>query len=86
MPKWRDTVVPMSTCPHCGHQMDIAGSPYGKSPRKGDFSVCIQCSGVAAFTRGLRLRRLTQSEQREAMLREDLQRFRKAVHEIPEDL
>ena len=56
---WRDTNLPqIGVCPWCDYRMDIASDPYGDArPKRGDFSICIRCGGLAVFTRSLRFRR-----------------------------
>jgi len=58
--------VPLSFCPHCNAELDgCSGIDNDARPDPGDFTICIECGAVAAFSRGLRLRRLTKREQRE---------------------
>jgi len=59
--------VPLSFCPHCNAELDgCSGVDNDARPDPGDFTVCIECGSVSAFSRGLRLRVLTKREQLEA--------------------
>jgi hypothetical protein len=59
-----ETIVPMSKCPECGHNMDAASSIGGDfNPRPGDLTCCIQCGELLAFNEDLHLRLPTKKER-----------------------
>jgi len=59
-------------CPHCKTAMDAASGVVDKharhtpKPKPNDFTICIECGGLAAFTETLSLRPLTNVEQAKA--------------------
>ena len=58
--EFRDTPVPTSRCPFCGHKLDaaMAGDPKYPDviPKPGDVSVCISCASVLVFADDLTVR------------------------------
>ena len=74
--------VPLSFCPACNAELDgVSGVDNNASPSPGDYTVCIACGHVAAFTRGLRLRSLTKREEREVARDQRVQAAVRAVLE-----
>lgn len=43
-------------CPHCKHTLDAASNMKDENakPRKGDFTVCINCAEILEFDKNLR--------------------------------
>jgi len=59
----KETATPENNCPYCGKKFDRCSSVTADvSPKVGDFTVCIRCSCVMAFTRTMRVRPLTLEE------------------------
>jgi hypothetical protein len=58
--------LPQSLCLGCGTDLDAANAvaqPLDMAmPRPGDFTVCIKCGHVMAFTETLTLREMTDTE------------------------
>jgi hypothetical protein len=87
---WRETDLPQEgVCPWCGHRMGYAGAPDGeRGPRRGDFSICIRCGGLAVFTRSLRFRRPLPGEIAGMAPEEaaEVRRMQAVVRAIPDEL
>ena len=49
--------IPISTCPTCKYETDMATSPFHDKaqPDAGDLSVCIGCGALGQFTHDLTL-------------------------------
>lgn len=59
-------------CPYCGRAAAILGEPL--KPKIGDLSFCIQCGYFSKFDRNVALRQLTNTEVKEIMQNDVLQR------------
>jgi hypothetical protein len=62
--------IAAQACVGCARQIDavtkVSGKPGGGGAQPGDFTMCLYCGTMMAFTRGLGLRLLTKAELREA--------------------
>jgi hypothetical protein len=52
--------VPKTACPACGHAINRAAAVG--SPKPGDISVCLYCSGVSVVLEGGNLRQATKQD------------------------
>lgn len=59
-----DVYLQPTKCPHCGVKMPLAGDALGagSGPSPGDYSICIECGGLAEFTEKLELVAADESE------------------------
>jgi len=65
-----------SPCPNCGKELNSAcGLDSEDGPSPGDFTVCIGCGYILAFTEDLGVRELTGEEAIEAAGREEIVEF-----------
>jgi len=68
----RDTRVPATPCPYCGHHLDGAMASDPKTPdatpKDGDLCVCINCAQILVFNADLTGRAATAAELRELRL------------------
>lgn len=74
----KDTVVPKSSCLHCGKIVEIATSFEGHTPYPGAISVCIKCGHVMAFDDNMVLRNLNDQEMHDLAGDKNLLRLQKA--------
>jgi hypothetical protein len=72
------TVVPQSTCWHCGMSSDRS-SGLGATPLTGDWALCIGCGALSVYTADLTLRRPTDDEKATASRDPNVSRFREAL-------
>lgn len=56
-----ETKTPSSGCPNCGKVVDTAAG--ATNPKEGDITLCINCGGIAKFTKDLTLEPLTEEEE-----------------------
>ena len=57
-----------NTCPHCGYESDATtGVSCKQRPDPGCVNVCIECLEVSLFDEQLKLRRMTEEEERNVM-------------------
>jgi len=83
----KETVTPENHCPYCGKKFDRCSSvTEDVTPRPGDFTVCIRCSCLMAFTGTLRVRPLTIKELElltgDANLRQAVEKTVSAVRSV----
>jgi len=58
-------IVPVTSCPHCGHQLDArAWQDGGLWPEPGDLTICEGCARVLRFGRRLALTAMTDRDER----------------------
>ncbi len=75
----KESRLPISSCTNCGKRMDAATHMGEAIPRPGDFTVCLHCSHVMAFSTDLTLRDLTGAEIVACAGRPDLLRLQAAI-------
>lgn len=63
--KVTDNVMPVSTCPHCGKQVDRATGIGAHVPQPGAVSVCVSCAGISVIGDDMQLRLPTDAEYEE---------------------
>lgn len=51
-----------SNCPSCNASIELAGNDFGRSPEKGDISICLDCQAILVFNEDLTIRAITQEE------------------------
>lgn len=55
--------VPNSSCPWCGQEMNMTGTPFGSNaPNAGDLSICIRCAGILELDADWRLQKFEQDK------------------------
>jgi hypothetical protein len=82
----RDLRVPMSRCTNCGEENDGAlGIGVDKSPRPGDYSLCIECGHLMVFDEQLKVRDPTSAELDAIAGNENLVKASNALHKLHED-
>jgi len=54
---------PKNRCPRCSHGAEHASG--AAPPNTGDIAICAYCSAVLVYTKGLRIREMTETEYRE---------------------
>ncbi len=59
--------VPLSTCPACKYEMDMATSVQGEAtPTPGSYSICINCATILVFDDTLRVQIPSHEEMQDA--------------------
>lgn len=52
----------LARCPYCNYELDAATGQPGRMPKKGDFSVCIECTGILMFEEGYFMKKATDED------------------------
>lgn len=75
--------IPERRCPHCDYKLTGTATMKGpvQAPVPGDYSICIECAGVAVFTEE-GFRKLTVVEAMSAAADPEIQRCQKAIWEL----
>ena len=70
-------------CPHCGVMLDAAtGASPDTRPQPGSFTICCECLQLLAFDSDLKLRPLTEAENRQAKGMIEIQRGLAILREL----
>jgi len=63
-----DHLMPEMACPHCGERLNMATAVSEEVlPKDGDLTICVFCKGLMIFEKGLRLRKLSNDEESDAL-------------------
>ena len=77
------TKLDKDRCPHCGTMLDAAtGASPDTRPKPGSFTICCECLNVSAYDDQLKLRRLTEVENRQAKGMPEIQRGLAILREL----
>jgi hypothetical protein len=84
----RETRLPPTPCPRCGHKLDCATHPDSDAePREGDFTICLKCQEVLRFhldeAQALRVHKVSEADILEAPL-DQLARFQRMLTQVKE--